>query len=77
MAGNIDADPGGILAPTLDQDAGMICHTRFGSFGLGVAKQQQTAHGARMALFGDDGAKPSISNLRQSSMHARRPGAPQ
>ncbi len=37
MGRHIGADPGGILAAALDQDAGKVLRSGLGPFGLGMA----------------------------------------
>ena len=73
--GDVRADLGGVLAPAIDQDAGMVFRAGFGPFGFGMAKQQKAAHGVGYGGGAVDD-KASISNLRQFSMRAAAAAAP-
>src|SRR5580704_16882282 len=50
MAGHIGSDHGGVVAAALDQFAVAVALAGFGALGLGMAQQQQTAHGGNVAF---------------------------
>ena len=62
MGSHISADFCGVFPSTIHQFTGAVFYPRFGAFGLGVTKQQKSAHGHGMGV---DCGRTSLACIRQ------------